>query len=58
MEIKWPRIKLIRPQHVDYVTDDLIRSCLKWGFFLGLWKAWELLQLLKPLIEGIKKLYN
>ena len=47
MNIKIPRIRIVRPQHVDVVTEVIIKNYLKLAFYispLALWKAYELLE--------------
>ena len=57
MDIKIPRVRIIRPQHIEDVTENIIKRYLtlcfwlSWSIPLGVWKIYDLIS---PLIISIK----
>lgn len=59
MDIKIPSIKIIRPQELEIIAENVIKQCLIMCFwssfvtipasFFGFWKIYELI---KPYLEG------
>jgi len=54
MDIKIPRIRIIRPQHYEIVVEKIVMQWLKISFYLSPLAVWKIYELIKPLIEGIK----
>ena len=54
MDIKWPRVRIIRPQHANLVAEEIIKKYLHIAFYVSFFGWWKIYELIKPLIEGMK----
>lgn len=54
MDIKIPRWRIIRPQHVEQVGENIVRQLLKVNFWVGFIGWWTIWQWIKPYLELIK----
>ncbi len=53
MEIKWPRVRIIRPQHVEIVTELIVRQLLLVNFWVGFIGWYQICKWIKPYIGGM-----
>lgn len=53
MDIKIPRVRFIRPQHVEHVAEGIIKTWLYVCFWISPFAVWKIYELIKPLIKGL-----
>jgi hypothetical protein len=48
MDIKIPRVRIIRPQHVDMIAEDILKKYLSLAFWVSPFAFWKIWELIKP----------